>query len=70
MAKDIETINKDQSEINNTLEGINSRLDEAQGWISDLENKIGKTIKQSSKEKKIILKTWGELKKPLEQHEA
>ena len=36
MAKDIETINKDQSEINNTLEGINSRLDEAENKISDL----------------------------------
>ena len=28
------------AEINNTLEGINSRLDEAEDLISDLENKV------------------------------
>ena len=28
------------SEIKNTLEGINSRLDEAEDFISDLEDKV------------------------------
>ena len=39
--------------INNTLEGINSRLDEAEDQISDLEDKVEKTTRQSSKNKKI-----------------
>ena len=49
MKTDIETIKKGQSEsknisseINNTLEGINSRLGEAVDQISDLEDKVGK----------------------------
>ena len=36
------------SEINNTLEGINCRLEEVEDQISNLENKIEKTPKQSS----------------------
>ena len=56
MKKDIETIKKDQSdiknaisEINNTLEGINSRLDEREDQTSVLEDKVVRTIRQSSK---------------------
>ena len=59
MKKDIETKNKDQSEIkntkaqlNNTLEGINSRLDDTEDHISDLEDKVEKTQRQSTKTKK------------------
>ena len=44
MTKEIETINKEQEEIKNTIctlkntaEGIKSRLDEAEDWISELE---------------------------------
>ena len=48
-------------EINNTLEGINSRLDKAEDWISYLENKVEKTPRQRNKKKKKI--KWGELKK-------
>ena len=47
MRKRYEIIKKDQSEIknaiyeiNNTQEGINSRLEEAEGQISNLEDKI------------------------------
>ena len=47
MKKKIETINKNQKEmkntipeIKNTLEGITSRLDGAEGWISELEDKV------------------------------
>ena len=40
------------SEINNTLEGIKSKLDEAEDCISDLEDKVEKTPRQSSKKKK------------------
>ena len=59
MKKDIENIIKGHSEIrsaiseiNNTLEGINSRLAETEGHISDLEDKVEKTCRQSSKRKK------------------
>lgn len=43
--KNIETIKKSEMKnviikINNTLEGINCRLDEVAEWIKDLENKI------------------------------
>ena len=49
MKSDTETIRKDQpkmkttiSEINNTLEGISSRLDETDDQISNLEDKVEK----------------------------
>ena len=41
-------------DITNTLEGINRRLDEAEDWISDLEDKVEKTPNQSSKKTKRI----------------
>ena len=42
----------------NTLEGIKSRLHEAEDWISDLEDNIGKkTPYQSNKNKKDLKKT-------------
>ena len=33
---------KEQTEMNNTLERINSRITEAEEWISDLENRMMK----------------------------
>ena len=49
MKKEIETTNKGQeemkntiSELKNTVEGIKSRLDEAEDWISELEDNIEK----------------------------
>ena len=60
MKKEIET-NKDQeemkntiSELKNTVEGINSRLDEAKDWISKLEDKVEKnTQNEKGKEKRF-----------------
>ena len=47
MKKEIETINKEQeemkyiiSELKNTVEGMKSRIGEAEDWISKQENKI------------------------------
>ena len=40
MKKDIETIDKNQKEMKNTLEGIKSRLDEAKDRISEMEDKV------------------------------
>ena len=57
------------SEINNTMTGIKSSLDEAQGWISDWENKKNKiTQVEQQKEKKKNFKKWGEFKKYFGQH--
>ena len=44
------------SAINNTLKGINSRLDEAEDQISDLEDKVEKKHRQRTKMKKEFKK--------------
>ena len=42
------------NEIKNSLEGINSRITEAEEWISDLENKIVEiTTAEQNKEKRM-----------------
>ena len=38
--KDLEELKKEQTEINNSLEGISSRTSEAEEWISDLEDRM------------------------------
>ena len=61
MKKEIETINKSQeemkntiSELKNTVEGMKSRLDEAEDRISELEDKVEKnTQKEQEKEKRL-----------------
>ena len=60
MKKEIETINKGQEEMKNTIselntvEGIKSRLDEAEYWISELEDKVEKnTQNEQEKEKRL-----------------
>ena len=61
MKKEIETINKGQekmkntiSELKNTVEGIKSRFDEAVVQISELEDKVEKnTQKEQEKEKRL-----------------
>ena len=61
MKKDIEALRKDQSVIknaisekNNTVEGISSRLDEAEGQIGDLEDKVEKNSWAEQQIEKII----------------
>ena len=39
-SKDLEQLKNKQIEMNDTLEGINSRITEAEEWISDLENRM------------------------------
>ena len=61
MKKDIETINKGQdemkntiSELKNTVEGIKSRLDEAEDRISELEDEVAKnTQNEQEKENRL-----------------
>ena len=38
--KDLEKIKNKQTEMNNTLGGINSRITEAEAWIKDLEGSM------------------------------
>ena len=38
--KDLEELKNKQTEMNNTLEKINSRMIEAEEWISDLEDRM------------------------------
>ena len=33
--------------MNNTLEGINSRITEAEEWISDLQDRTGKSLPEN-----------------------
>ena len=61
MKKDIEAMKKDQSqiknaisEINNTLEGIISKLDEAEDWNSNLEDKVEKNNQSEQQKKKKL----------------
>ena len=39
-AKDLQELRNKQTEMNNTLEGINSRISEAEEWMNDLENRM------------------------------
>ena len=57
MKKKIETMNKGQQEMKNTIseqkntvEGIKSRLDEAEDWSSGLVDKLGKKKKKKHPE--------------------
>ena len=47
-------MNNTINEIKNTLEGINSRITEAEEWISDLEDKMVEiTTAEQNKEKRM-----------------
>ena len=47
-------MNNKVNEIKNSLEGINSRITEAEEWISDLEDKIVEiTTAEQNKEKRM-----------------
>ena len=46
------------SEMKNTQEGIDSRLDKAEDQISNLENQLAKTSNQQKKRKKELFKTF------------
>ena len=63
-------MNKRITEIKNTLEGISSRLTEAEGWMSELEDKMVEiTTMEQNKEKRMkrnekFLETSGTLNIP------
>ena len=49
--KDLEELKNKQTEINNTLEGIDSRITEAEEWISDMEDRMVITVTEQHIEK-------------------
>lgn len=52
--KEIEIIKKKQSEIKNTLDGINSRLDEANDQTSNLEVKVVENTQLKQQKEKFF----------------
>ena len=44
------------NEIRNMLDGMNSRLEEAEEWINDLEDRVMKSNQGKQKEKKKYVK--------------
>ena len=52
--KALEELKNKESEMNNTLEGINSRITEAKEWINDLEDRMMKiTVAKQNIEKRM-----------------
>ena len=47
--KDLQELKNNQTEMNNTLEGIHSRIDEAEAQINDLENRMVEIIATEQK---------------------
>ena len=58
------------SEINNTLEGINNRLDEAEDRISFLGGKVEKNNQAEKQKEKRMKRKWGELTRSLGQQKC
>ena len=50
------------TEVKNTLEGINSRIPEAEGWISELEDKMVETSSEEQNKVKRMKRTEGRLR--------
>ena len=77
MKKEIETINKGQegmkntiSELKNIVEGIKSRPDEAEDWISQMEDKVEKKFPERTRKGKIMQKEWIGVQGPAGQYET
>ena len=56
-SKDLEQLKNKQIEMNDALEGINSRITKAEEWISDLEDKMVEinAVKQNTEKRMKIL---------------
>ena len=52
--KDLEELKNKQTEMKNTLEGINSRIIEAEEWVNDLEDRMMEiTVAEQNIEKQM-----------------
>ena len=63
--KDLEELENKQTKMNNTLEGINNRITEAEEWTNDLEDTIMEII---ATEQNIKYKPTNKEKRPLGQY--
>ena len=61
-------MNNTINEIKNSLEGISSRITEAEERISDLEGKIGESTTTEQNKEKRMKRIEDSLKRPLGQH--
>ena len=52
------------------IEGINSRLNDTEAQISEMEDNVVEIIDNEQKKKKKDEKKWGQFKRPLGQHQA
>ena len=66
--KDLQELKNKQIEMNDTLEGINSRITEAEEWISDLEDKMVEinaakqnTEKRMKRDEDSLRDLWGNI---------
>ena len=70
--KDLEELKNKQTRMNNTLEGSNSRITEAEEWISDVKDRVVKiTATEQNIEKRMEKKKKRRRrhpKRPLGQH--
>ena len=69
--KDLKELEKKQTEMNNTLEGINCRITEAEEWINDLEDRVMEitateqnTEKRMKRNKDSLRDFWDNLNAP------
>ena len=54
LTKDLQELKNKQAEMNNTLEGINSRITEAKEWINDLEDRMVEiTVAEQNRKKRM-----------------
>ena len=67
--KDLEELKNKQTEMNKTLEGIHSRITEAEEWINELEDRtVQITATEQNIEKRMEKKKRRHPKRPLGQH--
>ena len=58
------------TEMKNTLEWINSRLNDTEEQISEQEDRVVEITEVEQKKEKRILKKWRQLNRPLGQNQA
>ena len=56
------TRTKGQTEMNNTLEGINSRITETEAWVDDLEDRMVEITAAKQRNEDSLRELWGNIK--------
>ena len=66
--KDLGELKNKQTEMKNTLEGINSRIIEAEEWVNDLEDRMMEITAAEQNIEERMKRNEESLKRPLGQH--